>query len=262
MWVVGDVQGYLENLRRVLRDVGLVDADSHWAGGGATLAVLGDLVDRGPDGVGAIELLMRLQREATSVEGSVDVVVGNHDVLLLAAHRFPEQFAERWRAGGGVQRDLERLSAEHVQWLMQLPAMVVHHGALMVHADALFYLEYGNTIDAVNAGFKQVLNSGDAAQWGHLLEQFGEHRAFLGPDGCTNLDRFLATFGAGRLIHGHTPVPRILLQAAETTTGPYVYCDGRCVNVDPGIYLGGPGFAWQVRQTPTMALCARSASKP
>jgi hypothetical protein len=76
------------------------------------------------------------------------------------------------------------------------------------------------------------------------LDAFAEHRAFLGADGCTRLDRALRTFGGKRLVHGHTPVPRVLGQAAETVTGPYVYCEGRCVNVDPGFYLGGHGFAY------------------
>jgi hypothetical protein len=85
LWVVGDVQGFAEPLRRVLRQAGLIDAANAWSGGDATLAVLGDLVDRGPDGVGVIELLMRLQTEAPASNGRVVVVVGNHDILLLAA---------------------------------------------------------------------------------------------------------------------------------------------------------------------------------
>ena len=82
-----------------------------------------------------------------------------------------------------------------------------------------------------------------------LLDQFGEHRAFSGPDGEANLEAYLRAFGARQLIHGHTPVPRMLQAPPESVTAAYVYRDGRCVNVDPGMYLGGPGFAYRVQLT-------------
>ena len=231
LWIVGDVQGYLETLRRVLRGVGLIDEDANWCGGTSQLAVLGDLVDRGPDGVGVIELLMRLQQT---------VVIGNHDVLLLAARKFPAHFAQEWRESGGLDSDMQRLTDTHVRWLTQLPAMALHQNVLMMHADALFYLDYGQTIDAVNAAFRQVLQSEDPAQWRELIDRFGEHRAFVN---CTNADRFLTAYGGSRIVHGHTPVPRMAQLPAEMVSQPHVYCGGRVINVDPGIYLGGPGFA-------------------
>ena len=49
---------------------------------------MGDLVDHGPDGIGAVELVMRLQQQAARTGGRVQVLLGNHDMLLLAAHRF------------------------------------------------------------------------------------------------------------------------------------------------------------------------------
>ena len=55
------------------------------AGRDARLWLVGDLVDRGPDGVGVIELVRRLQRE-----GDVHCLLGNHELLLLAARRFPD----------------------------------------------------------------------------------------------------------------------------------------------------------------------------
>ena len=48
-FVVSDVHGHLDDLRHVLAQAGLV-TDDRWVGGNASLWVLGDLVDRGPDG--------------------------------------------------------------------------------------------------------------------------------------------------------------------------------------------------------------------
>jgi predicted MPP superfamily phosphohydrolase len=235
LWVVGDVQGHLEPFRRVLRDSGLIDARDRWTGGSATLAVVGDLVDRGPDGIGVIRFLMQLQRDA-----NVRVLIGNHDVLLLAAHRFP-RFREDYLNGGGLLSDLHALSADEVEWLSQLPAILVHGTALLVHADAMLYLNYGATVEEVNARFRSILSGQEVEAFEQLLDEFSEHRAFLE---LANLERFLATYGGRMVIHGHTPIARMLQIPAETVTRAHVYQAGRCVNVDPGLYLGGPGFAY------------------
>jgi calcineurin-like phosphoesterase family protein len=205
--------------------------------------VAGDLVDNGPDGIGVIDLLMRLQAESG---GRVYVVVGNHDVQLLAAHRFGADLTDAWLAKGGVPSDLERLTDAHTAWLAALPAMVTLDDTLVLHADALFYRDYGSSLAEVNASFRRILGGDDLRQWKRLLEDFGEHRAFIGTDGEARLVEFLRPFGATRLVHGHTPIARLLDLAPERVTQAHVYCNGRCVNVDPGIYLGGPGFAFHL----------------
>jgi hypothetical protein len=250
LWVLGDPQGNLAPVRRALRENGLVNAEGNWTAGSSTLVVVGDLVDRGPDGLGVIDLMVRLQTQAPSDGGRVVVLIGNHDVLLLAARRFGGPFMTDWLESGGVQRDLDGLDDARVAWLTDLPAMVVDHRTLLIHADAMFYYDYGASVSDVNAAFRRVLVSEDADAWERLLDRFSEHRAFVDPFGEANLQRYLYTFDADRLIHGHTPIPRMLQIAPETATSAYVYRGGRCVNVDPGIYLGGPGFAYRATPLP------------
>jgi hypothetical protein len=250
LWVVGDPQGYLVPIQRALRVNGLVDADGAWSAGPSTLVVVGDLVDRGPDGLGVIDFMMRLQAQAPTHGGRLVVLIGNHDILLLATRRFGEPFMADWLESGGVMRDLDGLRDSHVSWLTDLPAMVVEQDTLLLHADAMFYLEYGSTLSEVNAAFKRVLKSDDAEAWQRVLDHFTEHRAFMDPYGEANLARYLRVFDAHRLIHGHTPVPRMAQVAPETATSAYEYRGGRCVNVDPGIYLGGPGFAHRAAPLP------------
>jgi hypothetical protein len=254
LWVVGDVQGFVEPLQRVLASIELIDSNGSWTGGTAKLAMLGDLVDRGPDGIGVIELAMRLQTQATDAGGRVQVLVGNHDILLLAAHQFGSTvsavtgrtFLEDWRLSGGVANDLSRLTQVHVDWLKSLPAMWLEREVLMMHADALLYASYGSSTDAVNARIGEIVRGDDVEGWDRLLDGFSEHRAFLGPDGCVRLERFVDLFGGRAVLHGHTPIARVTRQAPETVRSALVYCDGRGVNVDPGLYLGGPGFAYKV----------------
>ena len=77
LFVVSDVHGYVADLRESLRSAGLVDADDAWTGGDAQLWVLGDLLDRGPDGVGAIDLVRSLMDQRPD---QVHMLMGNHEV--------------------------------------------------------------------------------------------------------------------------------------------------------------------------------------
>jgi hypothetical protein len=253
--VIGDVHGELEKLRDLLRDAQLIDKAETWSCGDSTLWLMGDLVDHGPDGIGAVELVMRLQQQAATVGGRVQVLLGNHDVLLLAAHRFgtrpipgqDETLWDHWQDSGGQEADLERITPDHVRWLSSLPAMAVEGDHLLAHGDALFYIHYGQSIAQVNHAMTGLLQSDDAAGWLRLLEEFGEHRAFV--DATTGADRaraLLDYFGGQRLVHGHTPVTKLTGQPPEAVREPLLYAAGLCLDVDPGMYLGGPGFVYRL----------------
>ena len=85
---IGDIHGQCDKLERLLRDHHLINSQLQWIGGETTLWFMGDYVERGPDGIGVIDIIMKLQVEAHMVGGSVDALLGNHDILLLGAHRF------------------------------------------------------------------------------------------------------------------------------------------------------------------------------
>ena len=255
VYVIGDVHGQLEKLRDLLRGAELIDKTETWSGGDNALWLIGDLVDHGPDGIGAVELVMRLQQQAARSGGRVQVLLGNHDVLLLAAQRFgtrpipgqDETFRDHWQESGGQETDLERIRPDHVRWLSSLPAMALEGDHLLAHADALFYTHYGQSIALVNQAMNAVLQTDDAASWLRLLEEFGEHRAFV--DATTGADRataFLDDFGGRQLVHGHTPITKLTGQPPEAVREPLLYAAGLCLDIDPGMYLGGPGFVYRL----------------
>src|SRR5207249_3735568 len=111
-----------------LQDAQLIDAAYFWQAGTASLWFMGDLVDRGPESIAVLDLVMRLQTEAAAVGGSVASLLGNHEMMLLAAYRFGRRstglgsnFLTRWKHNGGNRKDISRLTARHLDWMAQLP---------------------------------------------------------------------------------------------------------------------------------------------
>ncbi len=256
VYVIGDIHGQYEKLIGLLRGANLVGDDLSWIGRDAALWFMGDFFDRGPDGIGVVELVMRLQLEALGAGGHVQALLGNHEPLLLAAHRFGQQattgpggtFVADWERNGGMAEDLRRLKPAHVAWLTRLPAMAHVGDRLFAHADALFYTRYGSSVEEVNRGLAALLQSDDAAAWDRLLDQFSERNAFVDSraDGAARSLTFLRAFGGRQFVHGHTPISGITGQRPEDVRQQLIYARGRCVNVDGGMYQGGPGFVYQL----------------
>jgi hypothetical protein len=85
---VGDVHGGYDAFVRILRAAAVIDGTDRWAAGDAYLVQTGDVVDRGAESKRALDLLRRLEREATKGGGRVVALVGNHEVMrLLGATR-------------------------------------------------------------------------------------------------------------------------------------------------------------------------------
>lgn len=80
---VGDVHGSLDGLVEILFASGLIDSGRHWAGGDATLVQIGDVLDRGVDVRGVMDLLIRLQAESRAAGGRVICLMGNHEAMNL-----------------------------------------------------------------------------------------------------------------------------------------------------------------------------------
>ncbi len=251
MVVMGDIHGQYEKLLGVLRGAKLIDGANHWTGGEAVLWFMGDYFDRGPDGIATLDFIRALQAEATAAGGRVGALIGNHDVLILAAQRFGERpsggpggtFLSSWRANGGVESDLARLTDDRAAWLRALPAMAREGDWLLAHADATFYQVYGRTIAGVNRHIQSILSGDEDRAWDLLLDYFSQRRAFQDPErGAARVARFLALYGGRHFVHGHTPIGKLNGQKPEQVSAAYTYAGGLAVDVDAGMYLGGPGF--------------------
>lgn len=246
--VLGDIHGHADRFAELLAGAGLIDDAHAWSGGDATLVLMGDFTDRGPRGLEAIALAMRLEVEAAFAGGRVVSVLGNHDLLLIAAKRFPEAvtdygetFHEHWLDSGGEPRDLEGVGREQLTWLASRPAAVLLDDTLFVHGDCSLYLDCGNSVDEVNRRFASIARDDDPDPLDALLDGFSEHGGFE-EAGRALAESLLRRFGGRRVVHGHTPISAVSGEEAGEVCDARVYHDGLCVNVDHGLYLGGPGF--------------------
>ncbi|MFG2974800.1 metallophosphoesterase [Streptomyces sp. NPDC048331] len=260
LYVVGDVHGYLDELVTELHAQGLIDSERRWSAGNARLWFLGDFTDRGPDGIGVIDLVMRLSAEAAAAGGYCKALMGNHELLLIGAKRFGDTpvvsgagtatFQAAWLLNGGQRTDMERLQDVHLQWMSRLDAAVLEEGHLLLHSDTTAYLDYGDSIEDVNDTIHELLNRGDADITWDLFRKFTKRFAFrdegTGPAAVREL---LDTYGGSRVVHGHSPIPYLLgevgtedgddARGPEAVDGPHVYAEGLAIAMDGGVTMAG-----------------------
>ncbi len=171
--VVGDVHGCLDELERLLKKVGFAKGDR--------LVMVGDLVAKGPDSQGVVQLLR--ERDAYSV-------LGNHDAHLL-----------RWRRGEEMKRHHEKVAATMKKadwrWLEDLPlylrfeelGLAVVHGGLMpgvrLKKQKREHLLNLRSIDAEGTASSRV---DGGAPWGKLWR--GPEKVLYGHDALRGLQRW------------------------------------------------------------------------
>jgi heterodisulfide reductase subunit C len=272
-FAIGDIHGCLDQLLGLLKNAELTDDAGHWVARDAHLWFLGDFTDRGPDGMGVIDLVMQLQNEAVFEGGFVGALLGNHDVILQEVYHFGNHpvpgfgrigknigFIDMWMKNGGKMLDLERLTPERVSWLLNLPALAKVGDTLLMHADNTFYLRYGSSIEEVNKNIHSILTEHDMDTIDTLEEHFAKRLEFVEPNfaqlvniedfegGFVRAQKMLETFGGTKIVHGHTPIYRLMDRSPVEVTQAWEYQNGLCVNLDHCLYAGGEGFVYEVNE--------------
>lgn len=254
IYAVSDIHGHPDTLRRSLLGAGLIDQDDTWIGGEDHLWVLGDLTDRGPDGIGVIDLVHHLTENS---DGNVRALLGNHDALALAVYHctpggevpddVPEQLAEAslriasaWLRNGGRETDQEGLDEERVAWLESLPLVARDGDFLLQHSDIDSLLEWGEDIEAINARCREMTTSEDPRVWFALWATLTKRRAFWDKGGADRARTVLDTLGGEMIVHGHSIVADLTEMSYSSVKASLRYADGLALAIDGGIYAGGP----------------------
>ena len=190
---IPDVHGAYDAMVETLQNADILDQDIAWAGEGAHLVVVGDMLDRGPKSRAVMDLMMRLEDEAKAVGGQVHVLLGNHEMMRLtgdmryvsaaeyAAFAAEENSAERsrWfalyveRRGGDADalrgefeknfppgyfamRRAFRADGQYGQWLLQKNVIEVINDTAFVHGGLPpLVAEIG--LDGINGKLKREL---------------------------------------------------------------------------------------------------------
>jgi len=208
--IVGDVHGDLERLFQALKPY----PPDAWR-----TIFLGDLIDYGPFGVGAL-------RYARDRANSV-VLLGNHEVAMLWALRDATRIGF-WMGIGGQRHDLDELTRDPSlqEWMRARPALIrLPDGTLAQHCGsdayaALFEKSAPDPIDGINARVHDLLSGeGEPQLWETL-----SGRNVL-PNQPERLDRWLELTRSRRVVFGHNP---------HQSSRPEMYYGGKALNFDGG----------------------------
>jgi serine/threonine protein phosphatase 1 len=207
VFAIGDVHGQAQALRHLLDHISsLVSPEED-----AELIQLGDLIDRGPDSLGALDLafgdLPGFRR--------ITHLPGNHELMLLKALRGDPKALSLWLMNGGHavfdEMDLPpNLSADeqfrHLGHFLPEnfeeayttgPACVVRHGVLFVHAGLLPGVALEDFMSAPRLG------SWSDTHWAWIREPFLNWRGGWEAQGLR------------LVVHGHTPATSSRLRSPE-----------------------------------------------
>lgn len=160
LFVLGDLHGQYDILIDLLRSHGLIDMALQWSGDQRHLILLGDIFDRGHDVIKSLWFLYRLQREARDAGGRVEVVLGNHEIMMfqddLRYTSGKEQLIARYY-DSSYSGLFDRQNSVLGQWLATRPAMLLINGALMTHGGVGTRIDSNYTVESFNDSLWQFL---------------------------------------------------------------------------------------------------------
>lgn len=148
LYMIGDLQGCDEALGRLLNTIDFSPSRD-------TLALLGDLVNRGPDSLAVL-------RRMVALEGAAHCLLGNHDLHLLAvAHGVRKP--HRSDTLDGILQAPDRTGL--LDWLRHRPLALHQQGWLMVHAGVLPQWDLAQTLSLAGEVESALRN----ADWGVFM---------------------------------------------------------------------------------------------
>lgn len=237
--VIGDVHGCFDELLSLLGRLGYrIAHDSAGRVVGAShpdgrIAVfVGDLVDRGPDVVGVLRLVMGMLRA-----GDALAVCGNHDDAIRRTLRGREV-----EVTGGIDVSLRSLARESAAFREEVAAMLDHLPAHLV-------LDDGRLVVA-HAGLAERFQGRESARV-RALCLFGPTTGGLDEHGLpVRLDWARDYRGAATVVYGHSPIAVPVWQHGT-------------IGIDTGCAFGGALTALRYPEQRLVAVpAARAYSAP
>ncbi|TNG00465.1 MAG: metallophosphatase [Gammaproteobacteria bacterium] len=245
---IGDLHGDLDNAQSILKLVGLIDDKGQWAGGDAILIQTGDMVDRGAESKGVMDLFRRLGKQAKSAGGQVINLLGNHELMNLQGDwRYVSKGDLEVFGGRTARMRAFSKEGEYGQWLASLQTVAQVDDAIFLHGGLLpHYAQSG--LQALNTSISCQLSGGNNQACGLQEGVLGRDGPFwyrgyvLGDETseCPKLEATLKHLNAKRMVVGHTTRRNGRIQFR---------CNGKLAVIDIGIAdgYGGNLGAWEWR---------------
>jgi len=189
-FAISDIHGENKQFKALLNKLNFRKKDK--------LYLLGDYIDRGPDGKEVLDTLFDLIANGYDVH----CLRGNHEQLLLDART--DTYSEVvWLKNGGnttlssfLTHQIDRIPDRYFQFIESLPYCFEHENYLLVHA-------------GIDMSVEEPLANTNAMLWLR--------------DGKEKLD---TTWLNGRVVvHGHTPMKQTYLSSKHNLLGPLVCID-------------------------------------
>lgn len=241
VFALSDPHGGYEPLAQLLKANGLIAsiprspddaAQVRWTGGTAVLVVAGDLIDKGPQSLGVIDLLRSLEAHAPENGGRVIVTLGNHEAEFfvdphnkMATSNEPDAVGidNELFARGIDPRDVaaRRDSAGRGAWLANLPFAVRVKKWFFAHGgntggDSIPDLEVRlrHALDKKGWSAKDIVGNDSILE---AQEWYGD------PDRDSVVERNADALGVKHIVFGHDPSAmkdrgRILMNRDGTLT--------------------------------------------
>ena len=135
---IGDIHGHLNDLETLLKKLGYNKKDGIYIHSERIPVFLGDLINRGPDILGVLDLVRKMH-----LSGNAYVVMGNHEFNFLAYH-FKDKDGEPFRPNteryyGYIKETKDPLETNllletYLDWMSTLPLIVKNDFFNAVHA--------------------------------------------------------------------------------------------------------------------------------
>ena len=134
---IGDLHGDLSATRRALKLAGAIDDDDRWVGGKLIVVQTGDVLDRGDEDRGVLDLLERLRDEAKRAGGELLSLAGNHEIMnVMGDFRYITQGGLDAFGGAAARLDAFRPGGRYALKIAERPIYVRVGDTVFVHGGA------------------------------------------------------------------------------------------------------------------------------
>ena len=164
---IGDLHGDLNQIKRILMELDIINNKSEWIANNTILVQTGDMFDRGTDSIGVLELFISLRKESIQYNSLVLQILGNHEHMnLVGDYRYVHK-NELYKYGGIKNwSKMMEYNQRIGYFLRNTPIIRIVGDNLFVHAglkpDILSYFD--NDIHKINSIFKEAMISDDFNQ--------------------------------------------------------------------------------------------------